>query len=125
MINYEELMGKVIDYPYKRDGEHIKLKALVAAVDPDIGITIVEEEDHERYLVCLIMPSSPQWIKGMNIKRAKATFDCVADMIVNNSYDDGEILKVYRKFSTENQKSIQDLFGEISGGNPTVDTCAF
>ena len=56
MENYEKYEGKLITYS-AGDNEY---KAKVALVDADIGITIVEKDNPNRHLVCLIMPGSPK-----------------------------------------------------------------
>ena len=53
----EELEGKVIDF---NRGDLVK-KGLVVGCDREIGITIVDNSDHNSYLLCLTGPSSPLW----------------------------------------------------------------
>lgn len=64
--NYEELEGKVVDFVRWNDEV---VRARVIGVDPDIGLTLVREDDHNLFLVCLLREGSPQW-KEHNYKRS-------------------------------------------------------
>ena len=125
MYDYTQLMGKIIDCPYNHLGVRRERKALVAAIDPHIGVTLVNAADNDEYFSCLRCPGSPQWKSCGSVDRAMATFYCLARMIINDSYSAKEVDDVYRAFSTPAQKAMQDLFGETTGGNPAADTCAF
>ena len=84
--NYEKYEGKVIKYS-AGDNEY---KAKVALVDADIGITIVEEDNPNRHLVCLIMPGSPKWKDEWNtkgdIEDAIENFKNTIEFIKNGEY---------------------------------------
>ena len=47
MVNYDELAGKIIDYEIPTRTGMRKARAMVAAIDPAIGITLVNADDHE------------------------------------------------------------------------------
>ena len=125
MFDYTHLMGKIIDYKFFKGGVQQSKRGLVAAIDPNIGVTIVNAADNEEYLSCLRLPGSPLWNDRMCADRAMATFYCIATMIINDTYDDQKVSEVYRAFATEDQRFWQDMTGQRDGGNPSANTCAF
>ena len=56
--DYSELEGKEILYK-RSDDSHII--GIVLFCDPHIGITIVDKEDKDHYLICYKGPLAPQW----------------------------------------------------------------
>jgi len=100
--NYEQYEGKVI--PYYIDGikEH---DAKVALIDADIGITIVDANDPETYLCCIVMPGSPKWSNLYNKRIAFRNFKTVSKMVKEGRYDVGNLGQTF--------------------GNPTSSSCAF
>ena len=125
MYDYTQLMGKIIDCPYNHLGVRRERKALVAAIDPHIGVTLVNAADNDEYFLCLRLPGSPLWNDRMCRERAMATFYCMAVMIINDTYDDQKVSEVYQAFATEDQRFWQDMTGQRDGGNPSANTCAF
>ena len=61
MENYEEFEGKIIDFYNEFLGN---IRGLIVGCDPDIGITIVDADNNDRYLFCLTGPFSPNWDFG-------------------------------------------------------------
>lgn len=62
MDKYEKLEGKRVKYYYDKNDW---VWGIVVNVDPDIGITVVREDDHKWNLVCLTGPSAPIWKSHM------------------------------------------------------------
>ena len=56
--SYEYLEGKKVIY---NNGIEVVTEGIVALIDADIGITIVNAHDKEDYLICMSMPRSPKW----------------------------------------------------------------
>jgi len=79
MENYEELEGKIIDY----SDNSIIYKGKVIGCDPDIGITIINLNDPNNYLLCLIGPSSSLWDNSFDLKLNKKTFKVIVNQIKN------------------------------------------
>ena len=71
MKNYEHLEGKVIKFV---TGDKI-FDARVSLIDHDIGITLVDANDKDNYLSCLIMPGSPKWNKSWNVSLEEVESD--------------------------------------------------
>lgn len=110
---YEELEGKIIDCY----NEGIHKKGRVVGCDPDIGITIVDKDDPNDYLLCLIGPSSPLWIKnneGYCKKRHKILFEELVDQIKKGKHDWPETKKLW---SAHFKKAIV--------GKASAEFCAF
>ena len=86
--NYEQYEGKVI--PYYIDGikEH---DAKVVLIDPDIGLTMVDSNNPETYLCCIVMPGSPKWSNLYNKRIAFRNFKNVIKMIRKGRYDTGNL----------------------------------
>ena len=86
--NYEQYEGKVI--PYYIDGikEH---DAKVVLIDPDIGLTMVDSNNPETYLCCIILPSSPKWSPFYSKAVAKSNFKTVSKMIRKGRYNTGTL----------------------------------
>ncbi len=63
MTKYEKLKGKVVVFSAYKLTEWNKktCKAEVAGLDPNVGATLVNPEDHSEYLLCVRGPSSPSW----------------------------------------------------------------
>ena len=83
---YEKLEGKVIDFVYS-DNEVVK--GLVVGVDPDIGITIVQNDNHKYNLLCLIGPSSPRWEEHWD--PGPERFEFICDQIKKGFIDSNDL----------------------------------
>ena len=57
-MNYGHLYGKEILWSNEKGGFTEPTLAMVVAVDYDLGITIVDAEDHQQYKTCIIGPES-------------------------------------------------------------------
>ena len=90
MENYEELEGKIIDC---WDGD-IYRKGLIAGCDPDIGITIVNAEDHNNYLACLKGPGSKLWERTFNKEAYEVTFKMMVGQFKTGIYKNHEIVSM-------------------------------
>lgn len=66
--DYPELEGMIIDYKYKNDNVR---KGIVIGCNYDIGLTIVDKDDKDYYLLCFNGKESP----GMKSGRLKITGD--------------------------------------------------
>jgi len=53
MDKYERLEGKTVIV----EG----IEGIVVGCDKDVGLTIVDKNDKNHYLLCLVGPSSPNW----------------------------------------------------------------
>jgi len=58
--DYSDLEGKVVKFICS----HGTFQALVAGCDFDLGITLVNAENHDHYFWCLLGDSAPVWRKG-------------------------------------------------------------
>ena len=82
--NYEEFEGKSVTF-VNYNGEEIE--AIVALFDEDIGITIVEKENKNRYLACLIRQKSPKWRTEFNKRDNEAHFKFLVNSIKKGKID--------------------------------------
>jgi hypothetical protein len=116
-MNTEKLEGKVVDF-VDRDGEHEN--GLVVGCEFDIGITVVNEDNHDDFLYCLIGPSSSV-AKDMREKfgdeamddgysKYKRMFDNAAQQIATGTLDASELIR-------SNPSS--------HGSQPSAETCPF
>jgi len=91
MDKYEKLEETIVDCRTAGGG---KQKGLVVGVDPDIGITLVNTENHNEYITCLIGPGSPIWKKNYNKKRYRATFELIVRQLKEGRYNELEVDKM-------------------------------
>jgi len=112
-MNYEELEGKTLVFP------ELGKTGVVVGCDPDVGITIVNIEDKDNYLVCISGPSSTQWEgivragpEGEDAKRIyHQLFDLLIERIKNGSCTPSKISLAIK--------------GCRSGASPSAENCAF
>lgn len=105
---YSELSGKEIDY----EDEKGTRKAIIVAVEEDIGITIVDKNDKNHHLLCLRCKNAPNYIKSKNLDPEK-TFEVLVNQIKEGKVNGVEAEMIYRK-------------GKMYyGGNLSADYCAF
>lgn len=103
--DYSHLEGKEISYQVNGKEEY---KGIIALIDPDIGITIVDKDDHENYLSCLVLPSSPKWDASLDKEEVKKEFYEIVEMLEKGFYN-------------VEPTTYQTFFGS----DPTADDCAF
>ena len=97
MENYEELEGKEV-YFHSRWTTETKI-GIVIGCDPDIGITIVEKNTN-RYLMCLIGPSSPTWrFEEEEKERFKIYFEEIVRQIKTREYYPSKIDEIKNKIN--------------------------
>lgn len=114
-MDYEKLEGKIVKY---RWGYLPQVKGLVVGVDRDIGITIVNAEDHEHYFLCLKGPSSPQWEKFRKRSR-KSEEDYISEY-----YKWFDILVEQIKNGRCEPKILRTI-SAIRPGYPSAESCPF
>ena len=114
MKEYEEaekLEGKVIDFT-DSIGTY---KGRIVGCDPDVGITIVNDENTDEYLICLLCPSAPNYQnyypQGVNRK----LFDIIVSQLKQGYY-------LYETIKAEIETIISNVG---SGSNPTAEVCPF
>ena len=109
--DYSELEGKIIDI----EGIKSCSKGKVIGCDPDIGITIVDLDDPNHYLVCLVGPSSPNH-SGKYIEENRKMFDMMVEQIEHGSYD-----------MIASRRTFDELTGSPSllSSPPSAKKCAF
>lgn len=78
MDKYEALEGRRVKY-WRSDDRFVW--AIVANIDPDVGITVVEEDDHKFNCLCLVGPSSSIWQKNWNRGNYKKRFKTIHKQI--------------------------------------------
>jgi hypothetical protein len=94
-VNHRYLIGKEIEYNHE-DYIGRSSRAIVAHIDKDIGITIVEKDDKKRNLICLNGPSTIYYkTRDIKYKNYKKCFDIIVEQIVSgtflyNSFNDAE-----------------------------------
>ncbi len=108
-MNYDHLRGKVL---IVKNGLSTT-KAMIVDADPDIGFTIVDEEDHDEYLQCLIGPVAfkAKWGKDHpDLEGFKDSFNkLVADA----------------KKGIYVLPNFVEMLAKGVGTNPTSEDCAF
>ena len=64
-------------------------KGVVVGCDPDIGITIVEKAYPDKFLMCLVLPSSPLWKKCDDCQKepSKVVFREIVHVIERGLYN--------------------------------------
>jgi len=105
--SYEYLEGKKILY----NNTETTVEAMVALVDSDIGITIVDANNKDDYLICMSMPKSPRWKEEWN---------------TTEEYKDSN--KEFHFFVEGIKKGVIELptdFYGLFGPNPTSAHCPF
>jgi len=112
-MDYEKLEGTTIDFTYHGIGGLITEKGLIVGCDPDIGISIVNNDDHDEYFYCLTGPSAPQYPKDYCNVKARAIFDAVALQLKT-----GVITTDWIETAAGRKPSIFD-------DSPTSEDCAF
>lgn len=60
--NYEDLIGKIIDWSSSNWENNKVFKVVVANIDPDLGISLVNPDDPKDTFTCLHGPSSPEYL---------------------------------------------------------------
>lgn len=115
MKDYSELEGKIIKYVYA-DGTFKEGK--IVGCDYDIGISIVNNEDVNHYLLCVVLPGASNWEEEVKEEAEKAykVFDKIIEMInTSDSIIMNEIL--------EFKKSLYNH--PICELDPDKEFCAF
>lgn len=68
--SYEKLIGKIIDWSSPNWGYNKVFKVVVADIDPDLGISLVNPDDPKDIFTCLHGPSSPMHHKMRDAMRS-------------------------------------------------------
>lgn len=113
MDKYEAQEGKVIDF-YNTDDECTE--GLVVGCDKDVGITIVNNDDHDDYLYCVIGPSSSLWNDDCSNAKILKTIPYVRDQIEEGVFHLNDLI-AYRS-------SLGFVDFGIAGG-ASQETCSF
>ena len=113
--DYEKLEGKIIDFVYTDFIKNKKLKTQgkVIGCDPDIGITIVNANDPNHYLLCLTRPSSSLWCDDINLERNELLFNELIKQIKKGKYIEEDIDNIMIQFEIR------------VGFKPTAENCPF
>ena len=121
METYEELEGKIIDWTSKDyyNGKIFKVK--VAAIDPDIGLTLVNAEDENEYFSCVHGPSS---------KRGKIIINKNQDRYNNWNQHFAALIKMIKDGLWDVSVDLSfdlsfDGRGHSCGTQPTAANCPF
>lgn len=103
-------MNEIIKVIYGSEPEDFDA-GLVVGCDPDVGITIVNADDHEEFLLCANGPAAPLVVYS---PRETQSWVEVVYPYLKNKIDSGvlDLLKY--------NAGIQG-----SGGNPTAENCPF
>jgi len=107
-MNYEELEGKEVVF------KELSKKGIVVGCDRDIGITIVNTEDKDDYIVCLIGPSSPLWKRVLHKEDSDEVFDLLVHQIKSGYVDLTAVCSL-----------IISQTGQQPGSHPSAEDCAF
>ena len=108
---------KLVKVIYKNKGRQVTCTGLIIGCDPDIGLTIINAEDKDDFLVCLIGPLAPNASKDHpdysngNYERCYADYiKRIASGTVNLDLHD---------------RAIAKIGGASAGSNAGKSTCAF
>ncbi len=106
-----ELERNVIDC-ILYDGSSVKGR--VVGCDFDVGITIVEHENPDKYIACTMRPLSPEW-KNSNydLRESQIMFHIVINQIKRKIYNSSAILKMNR------------MVGNFNIGLASAEVCPF
>lgn len=112
MDKYEAQEGKVIEFISAEDDHYI---GLVVGCDEMVGITIVDNDNHDEYLFCITGPSSPLWHKSFSKKVVSSSISFIRDQIESGVFRSDELW------------AFRDSLGSTSspGHNPSQETCSF
>jgi hypothetical protein len=95
MKDYSYLEGTTVN----AKGDRYFDKLLIAGIDPDIGITLVDAEDRKTYFYCLLGPTAFRTKYGTGAPypdTAKNLFPFVAGMLERGVFDMSEFMKLHR-----------------------------
>lgn len=84
MDKYEKLEGKRVKY-WCSDSKFIW--AIVVNIDPDVGITIVHEDDRTNNCLCYSGPLSPLWEEYFSEENYRKDFQSVYEQIKKGEID--------------------------------------
>ena len=73
--SYEKLIGNIIDWSNPNWKCNKVFKVVVANIDPDLGISLVNPDDPKDTFTCLHGPSSPLYPKMEYTKRSPLPWD--------------------------------------------------
>ena len=105
--DYSKLEGRIVYFPVTSRGA---ANGRVIGCDPDIGITITDLLDDNRYLLCLLGPLAPQRKTGNYYNNHVQIFLVVVELIEKGTID---------------YSALYDLMHGVKSGEPTVENCAF
>ena len=110
--DYKSLIGKTVKYHY-RSGKVVT--GIVVGVDSKIGLTIVNENNPDHYLVCLNGPNSPK----------RNTFSPKFLALHRELFD--HVIKAIQKgdISVKNLFDINLKYHIFPGTDPNGSNCAF
>jgi hypothetical protein len=114
-MNYEELEGREIELINQHG---VKYTGIVVGCDYDIGLTIMNKDDKDHYLVCLQGPSSHQWMESWDDRQLKFYRECFEEttlMIKDGFIDYKVVIELVSKHG---------LDGGLRRG-ASQDTCSF
>jgi len=109
--DYEELEGKIVDVINSSVEEHIQ--GHVVGIDYDIGITIVDANDHERYILCYTGPAAEKFSVVRDFAIYNQLFNYTKNAIERGVIDLDELFYFTQKISVS------------TGRNPSKETCPF
>lgn len=66
--SYEELIGKIIDWSSPNWEGNKVFKVVVANIDPDLGISLVNPNDPKDTFTCIHGPASPLYFKSESVR---------------------------------------------------------
>ena len=73
--SYEKLIGNIIDWSNPNWGDNKVFKVVVANIDPDLGISLVNPDDPKDTFTCLHGPSSPLYHEMVYTKRSSMPWE--------------------------------------------------
>ena len=111
--DYKSLIGKTVRYIYER--EMIDITGIVINIDQEIGLTIVNEDNPDHYLVCLNGTKSPKrkLFTIQSLQLYKELFNYIVKAIPEGIID----VEKLKAINTQNYLS--------NFGMPDSSTCAF
>ena len=108
----EQYEGKIIRFIDSDGREH---EGYIAGCEYDIGVTIVDNNDRDKYLYCLSGPSAipKAYTEDSDYEYYNDNFEVLISMFKNGFYDD------------RTDEAVSDKYSTRSVPGASVDSCAF
>ncbi len=124
MEDYEKYEGKVVKAV--RDDDETVFDALIVGLDFDIGFTIVDNNDKDNYLACLLGDTV---FKDDNFSKEdyKIFFDEIVKQIKSGVINLDEMDELFNSLTGVSKEvaDISKILNTVGIGGPSAEFCAF